>query len=139
MGPAEVKERYGIPPKLVPDLIALRGDPSDGIPGAKGVGEKTAVELLRKRGSLEKVLDAAVDIMRSDMASMQVVDERENALRLLTFRGFDPEFGKVFELCGPDTRTSCSVARRTGGRVIVSDVETCDFIVGTPALPDHRG
>ena len=79
MGPAEVKERYGIapslvpdlialrgdpsdgiPPKLVPDLIALRGDPSDGIPGAKGVGEKTAVELLRKHGSLEKVLDAAI-------------------------------------------------------------------------------
>jgi DNA polymerase-1 len=60
MGPKEVKERYGIPPKLVPDLIALRGDPSDGIPGAKGVGEKTAVELLRKHGSLEKVLDRAI-------------------------------------------------------------------------------
>ena len=60
MGPKEVKERYGIPPKLVPDLIALRGDPSDGIPGAKGVGEKTAVELLRKHGSLEKVLAAAI-------------------------------------------------------------------------------
>jgi 5'-3' exonuclease len=60
MGPAEVKDRYGIPPKLVPDLIALRGDPSDGIPGAKGVGEKTAVELLRKHGSLEKVLDRAM-------------------------------------------------------------------------------
>jgi 5'-3' exonuclease len=60
MGPAEVKKRYGIPPKLVPDLIALRGDPSDGIPGAKGVGEKTAAELLRKQGSLEAVLDAAI-------------------------------------------------------------------------------
>ncbi len=60
LGPAEVKERYGVPPKLVPDLIALRGDPSDGIPGAKGVGEKTAAELLRKHGSLEKVLEAAV-------------------------------------------------------------------------------
>ena len=59
IGPAEVKERYGIPPKLVPDFIALRGDPSDGIPGAKGVGEKTAAELLRKHGSLEAVLDAA--------------------------------------------------------------------------------
>ena len=55
-----MKERYGIPPKLVPDLIALRGDPSDGIPGAKGVGEKTAVELLRRHGSLEKVLAAAI-------------------------------------------------------------------------------
>jgi DNA polymerase-1 len=60
LGPAEVKKRYGVPPGLVPDFIALRGDPSDGIPGAKGVGEKTAAELLRKHGSLEKVLDAAV-------------------------------------------------------------------------------
>ena len=60
IGPADVKKRYGIPPKLVPDLIALRGDPSDGIPGAKGVGEKTAVELLRKHGSLEKVLASAI-------------------------------------------------------------------------------
>ena len=59
MGPSEVKKRYGIPPKLVPDFIALRGDPSDGIPGAKGVGEKTAAELLREHGSLEGVLDAA--------------------------------------------------------------------------------
>ena len=59
IGPAEVKKRYGIPPKLVPYLIALRGDPSDGIPGAKGVGEKTAAELLRRHGSLEAVLDTA--------------------------------------------------------------------------------
>jgi 5'-3' exonuclease len=57
---AEVKRRYGIPPELVPDFIALRGDPSDGIPGAKGVGEKTAAELLRRRGSLEAALAGAV-------------------------------------------------------------------------------
>jgi 5'-3' exonuclease len=60
MGPAEVEERYGIPPELVPDFIALRGDPSDGIPGAKGIGEKTAAELLRKHGPLEEVMRAAV-------------------------------------------------------------------------------
>jgi 5'-3' exonuclease len=59
IGPAQVKERYGIPPRLVPDFIALRGDPADGIPGAPGVGEKTAAELLRKHGSLEGVLEAA--------------------------------------------------------------------------------
>ena len=57
---AEVKRRYGIPPDLVPDFIALRGDPSDGIPGAKGVGEKTAAELLRRRGSLESAIENAV-------------------------------------------------------------------------------
>src|SRR5262249_37642470 len=74
MGPAQVKERYGIPPKLVPDLIALRGDPSDGIPGAKGVGEKTAVELLRKRGSLEKVLDNAMRETRPALRTALVGD-----------------------------------------------------------------
>jgi DNA polymerase-1 len=50
---AEVKRRYGIPPALVPDFIALRGDPSDGIPGAPGIGEKTAADLLRRHGSLD--------------------------------------------------------------------------------------
>ncbi len=60
VGPAEVEERYGIPPELVPDFIALRGDPSDGLPGAKGVGPKTAAELLRRHGSLEGVLDNAI-------------------------------------------------------------------------------
>lgn len=58
--PAGVKERYGIPPELVPDFIALRGDPSDGLPGARGVGPKTAAELLRRHGSLEGVLENAI-------------------------------------------------------------------------------
>jgi 5'-3' exonuclease len=57
---AGVEERYGIGPELVPDFIALRGDPSDGIPGAKGIGEKSAADLLRRHGSLEGVLAAAV-------------------------------------------------------------------------------
>jgi 5'-3' exonuclease len=60
VGPEDVEERYGVPPDLVPDFIALRGDPSDGIPGAKGVGAKTAAELLREHGSLEAVLDGAI-------------------------------------------------------------------------------
>jgi 5'-3' exonuclease len=60
MGAAEVEERYGIPPHLVPDFIALRGDPSDGLPGAKGIGEKTAAELLRRHGGLEAAIAGAV-------------------------------------------------------------------------------
>lgn len=58
---AEVERRYGVPPALVPDFIALRGDPSDGLPGAKGVGEKTAADLLRRHGSLEAAVAAAAD------------------------------------------------------------------------------
>jgi DNA polymerase-1 len=54
-----VHDRYGIPPALVPDFIALRGDPSDGLPGAPGIGAKTAAELLNRHGSLEAALAGA--------------------------------------------------------------------------------
>jgi 5'-3' exonuclease len=57
---AEVERRYGIPPALVPDFIALRGDPSDGLPGAKGIGAKTAADLLRRHGSLEAAIAGAL-------------------------------------------------------------------------------
>ncbi len=56
IGPAEVRERYGVDPPQVPDFIALRGDPSDKLPGARGVGPKGAAALLRKYGSLEAAL-----------------------------------------------------------------------------------
>jgi DNA polymerase I len=56
IGPAEVRERYGVDPKQVPDFIAIRGDPSDKIPGLAGVGPKGAASLLRRYGSLEAAL-----------------------------------------------------------------------------------
>ena len=57
IGPAEVRERYGVEPSQVPDFIALRGDPSDRLPGARGVGPKTAASLLAQYGTLEAMLD----------------------------------------------------------------------------------
>jgi DNA polymerase I len=57
IGPAEVRERYGVDPAQVPDFIALRGDPSDKIPGARGIGAKRAAELLGQYGSLEAMLE----------------------------------------------------------------------------------
>lgn len=56
IGPPQVRERYGVEPGQVPDFIALRGDPSDKIPGAKGIGPKGAAALLRRYGSLEAAL-----------------------------------------------------------------------------------
>jgi DNA polymerase-1 len=79
VGPDEVRERYGIGPELVPDFIALRGDPSDGLPGAKGVGEKTAAELLRRHGSLEEVLDNAIREPRPKLRGA-LLDAREDLL-----------------------------------------------------------
>jgi 5'-3' exonuclease len=75
----EVRKRYGVPPELVPDFIALRGDPSDGIPGAKGVGEKTAAELLRRHGSLEATLDAAIRETRPRLRGT-LIESREELL-----------------------------------------------------------
>jgi DNA polymerase-1 len=56
IGPAEVLDRYGVEPRQVPDFIALRGDPSDRLPGARGVGPKGAAALLDRYGSLEAAL-----------------------------------------------------------------------------------
>jgi DNA polymerase-1 len=60
IGPEEVSQRYGVDPKQVPDFIALRGDPSDKLPGAAGVGPKRAAQLLRRYGTLDAVLDAGL-------------------------------------------------------------------------------
>jgi DNA polymerase-1 len=78
MGPEEVEQRYGIPPEVVPDFIALRGDPSDGLPGAKGIGEKTAADLLRRHGSLEATIDAAI---REKPAVRRALIEQADELR----------------------------------------------------------
>ena len=58
VGPAEVSERYGVEPAQVPDFIALRGDPSDRIPGAPGIGPAKAAAILREHGTLDAALDA---------------------------------------------------------------------------------
>jgi DNA polymerase-1 len=79
VGPAEVRERYGVDPELVPDFIALRGDPADGLPGAKGVGPKTAAELLAKHGSLEAILDAAIRERRPKLRAA-LIEGREDLL-----------------------------------------------------------
>lgn len=88
VGPKQVKERYGIPPKLVPDFIALRGDPSDGIPGAKGVGEKTAAELLGEHKSLEKLLDNALRITKPKLRTtlIEMGDELRSYKDIATLR-----------------------------------------------------
>ena len=78
MDPAAVKRRYGIGPELVPDFIALRGDPSDGLPGAPGIGPKTAASLLEKHGSLEGAI-AGADAERPRVA--QALKELADELR----------------------------------------------------------
>jgi DNA polymerase-1 len=73
-----VIERYGVPPELVPDLIGLKGDTSDNIPGVPGIGDKTAAQLLQQFGSLEKVLESVDDISGAKR-KQNLVDHAEDA------------------------------------------------------------
>jgi 5'-3' exonuclease len=102
---AEVKRRYGVPPELVPDFIALRGDPSDGIPGAKGIGEKTAAELLSRHGSLETALERAVRETKPSVraALTSQADELRAFKEIATLRDVELELP-------PDTPTDYSRA-----------------------------
>jgi 5'-3' exonuclease len=79
--PDEVRRRYGIDPELVPDFIALRGDPSDGLPGAPGIGAKTAAALLERHGTLEAAI-ANADQERPRTAAAL----REHAEKLKAFK-----------------------------------------------------
>ena len=75
---AAVQERYGVPPELVTDLMGLRGDTSDNIPGVPGIGEKTASALLQQFGSLEKVLES-VDEISGAKRKQNLVDHADDA------------------------------------------------------------
>jgi DNA polymerase-1 len=73
-----VLERYGVPPELITDLMGLRGDTSDNIPGVPGIGEKTATQLLQRFGSLEKVL-ASVEEISGAKRKQNLVEHADDA------------------------------------------------------------
>lgn len=89
----------------------------------------------------EKIADAAVAVMHSDFASMQMLyPERGKTgeLLLLAFRGFTAEAARFWEWVPADSGSTCAAALRTGERVIVSDIENCDFMAGTEDLRIYR-
>ena len=73
-----VLDRYGVPPELITDLMGLRGDTSDNIPGVPGIGEKTATQLLQEFGSLEDVL-ANVDKVSGAKRKQNLVEHADDA------------------------------------------------------------
>jgi DNA polymerase I len=73
-----VVERYGVPPELITDLMGLRGDTSDNIPGIPGIGEKTATQLLQQFGTLEEVL-ASVDQISGAKRKQNLVEHADDA------------------------------------------------------------
>lgn len=86
----------------------------------------------------EKILDAAAAIMRSEFASMQMLDAGRGELRLLAFRGFHPDSAKFWEWVRPASGSTCGRAMATRQRVVVSDTETCEFMAGTEDMHFYR-
>ena len=89
----------------------------------------------------EKILDAASAVMRSDFASMQMLYPERGAageLRLLAYRGFTAEAARFWEWVRADSECSCGAALRTGARIIVGDVDQCDFMAGTADLASYH-
>jgi DNA polymerase-1 len=129
IGPAEVRERYGVDPRLVPDFIALRGDPSDGLPGAPGVGPKTAAELLRRYGSLDAALAAAAEpaaVIHGEMRPRVATALREHDAQLRDFKQI-AELVQVEVQRPPDResdlRGGAASARKLGMRRLAERLE----------------
>jgi DNA polymerase-1 len=110
---AEVRKRYGIDPEQVPDFIALRGDPSDGIPGAKGIGEKTAAELLGRHGSLQAALDAAVRETKPTVRKA-LIEQRDELLRFKEIATLQDIDVKLPPDSPTDLRGAAAAARERG-------------------------
>ncbi len=103
----------------VADLLVLQGISSELI-------QEQSTEIL-----YEKIVDAAVAIMRSDYASMQMLyPERGSGgeLRLLAYRGFNPLAAKFWEWVSATSKSTCGVALSTGKRVVAPDIRTCEFM-----------
>ncbi len=87
----KVKERFGFPPKLLPDFKGLKGDPSDNIKGIKGIGDKTATELIQKFGSVEEIYKK----LKKDKGVFEKVGIKKRIIELLEKGKEDAEFSKI--------------------------------------------
>ena len=99
IGPGEVRERYGIEPSQVPDFIALRGDPSDKLPGARGVGAKGAAGLLSKYATLEDVLtDGRFPLQADELRLYRRIAAMDATAPLPSLEDQTPSWGKAAAL-----------------------------------------
>jgi DNA polymerase-1 len=137
--PERVEARLGIPPEKVPDFIALKGDPSDNIPGIPGIGDKTAGQLVAKYGSLEEVLEHVDELTPARAEAVREhADQARGAKVLATMRtdldlGSDPA---EFVLSPPDRSKLKEMFRRFEFRNLLNRVDELDAAV--PAAPSLK-
>jgi PAS domain S-box-containing protein len=85
-----------------------------------------------------RVLDAATSLMEADAASIQMLDERSGRLRLLAWKSFHPKSAEHWQWVDAGSGTTCGQALAKRQRVVVGDVETCDFMAGTQDMEEYR-
>ncbi len=104
-----VEERYGFSPKLLPDFKGLRGDASDNIIGIKGIGEKTASDLIQKFGSIEDIYKK----LKKDKKQFEKAGIKERIIELLVEGEEDAEFSKMLGTIRPDAPISFKLPEKT--------------------------
>jgi PAS domain S-box-containing protein len=111
-------------------------------------GSRTALQLqeistaLIREGNLDalygRILDAAISLLSADMGSIQVLSPERSELRLLAHRGFHRASAAFWEWVRLDSASSCGLAFSAGARIVVPDVDACDFMAGTDDLDAYR-
>lgn len=118
----EVRARYGIDPAQVPDFIALRGDPSDGLPGAKGIGAKTAARLLNDHGSLDALLEAPL-LESTPRIRGALHDHREELLAYREIARLQPAPVELPPALPTDFQAAAAAARERGMNRLATRLE----------------
>ncbi len=138
--PDRVEARLGIPPEKVPDLIGLKGDTSDNIPGIPGIGDKTAAELLSRYGSLEAVVEHASELTpaRAKNVLAHADQARDSKLLATMRRDLDIDCDPAELVLGaPDRSELREIFRRFEFRGLLQRIDQLDEAVpaAEPARP----
>ncbi len=138
---SNASERLGVPPQRVVDYLALVGDSSDNIPGVKGIGDKTAVQLLETYGDLDAILARAADIpgKRPREALLQQADNARLSRQLVTLRRDVPVQLDLEQLRvrTPDTDTLAALFTELEFRTLIPKLD--DLAAVGIALPVEPG
>jgi DNA polymerase I len=131
-----VELRLGIPPEKVPDFIALKGDPSDNIPGVPGIGDKTAGQLVAQYGSLEEVLEHVDDLSPARSKAIREHAEQARGAKVLATMRRDLELGcdpAELVLSPPDRSKLKEIFRQFEFRALLNRVDELDAAVPAAA------
>jgi DNA polymerase-1 len=142
-GPAEVEERFGVPPKKILDVRALVGDTTDNIPGVKGIGEKGAAKLISEYGSLEALLDHAGDVSNKrarEALQAQAAEARlSKRLATLNFEAPGCDDPAALRLNEPDRARLREIYERYELKRLREQLDAEEGVGGAPAQPPAQG